>query len=45
MALAGTGLDAKSVSVEPSQDSTIQVIANVARIIPYKISEEFNNLF
>ena len=45
MALAGTGLDAKSVSVEPSQDSTLQVIANVARIVPYKINEEINNIF
>lgn len=45
MALAGTGLDASKVSVEPSQDSGIQVIANVARIIPYKINEEFENLF
>lgn len=45
MALTGTGVDASSVSVEPSQDSGIQVVANVARIIPYKISEEFVNLF
>ena len=45
MALTGTGLDADKVSVEPSQDSGIQVIANVARVIPYKISEEVNNLF
>ena len=45
MALTGTGLDASKVSVEPSQDSGIQVIANVARIIPYKINEEFENLF
>lgn len=45
MALTGTGLDASKVSVEPSQDSGIQVIANVAKIIPYKINEEFANLF
>lgn len=45
MALTGTGVDANTVSVEPSQDSGIQVIANVARIIPYKINEEFENLF
>ena len=45
MVLTGTGLDADKVSVEPSQDSGIQVIANVARVIPYKISEEVNNLF
>lgn len=45
MALTGTGIDASTVSVEPSQDSGIQVIANVARITPYKISEEFENLF
>lgn len=45
MALTGTGVDASTVSVEPSQDSGIQVIANVARIIPYKINEEFENLF
>lgn len=45
MALTGTGVDADSVSVEPSQDSGVQVIANVARIIPYKISEEFSRLF
>ena len=45
MALTGTGLDASKVSVEPSQDSGIQVVANVARVIPYKINEEFERLF
>ena len=45
MALTGTGLDASKVSVEPSQDSGIQVVANIAKVIPYKINEEFENLF
>jgi hypothetical protein len=44
MAITGTGVDADSVSVEPSPDSTIQVIANVARIIPYKINYEVDNI-
>ena len=44
MALTGTGLDASKVSVEPSQDSDIKVVANIARVIPYKIGEEFDKL-
>ena len=40
MAISGTGLDADSISIEPQPDSKIQVIANVARIVPYKISSE-----
>lgn len=45
MALTGTGIDASTVSVEPSQDSGLQIVANIAKIIPYKIGEEFENLF
>lgn len=44
-AITGFGIDADEVSVEPSQDSTIQVVANVARIIPYKIKTEVDNIF
>ena len=44
LALQGTMIDADSVSVEPSQDSGIQVITNLARVVPYKIGEEVNNL-
>ena len=43
MAITGMGIDADKISVEPSPDSTIQVIANVARIVPYKINYEIDN--
>jgi hypothetical protein len=45
MAITGTGIDADEVSVEPAPDSGIKVIANVARIIPYKIGYEIDNFF
>ncbi len=43
MAISGTGIDADTISIEPQPDSKIQVIANVARIVPYKISDEVNH--
>ena len=44
LAMQGTFLKADSVSVEPAQDSGIQVVANIAQVIPYKISEQVSSL-
>jgi len=43
MAMTGMGIDADKISVQPSPDSTIQVVANVARVIPYKIGYEVDS--
>ena len=45
MAMTGLGISSEGISVEPSQDSGIQVVANIAQVIPYKVGEEFDKLF
>ena len=42
--LSGAGLLDTEVSVEPRQDSRIEVIANIARIVPYNINRGIENL-
>lgn len=42
--LYGMGVKDAEISVEPRQDSAIQVLANVSRIIPYKINSAINGL-
>lgn len=42
--LYGMGIKDAEVSVEPKQNSAIQVIANVSRIVPYKISTAISDL-
>lgn len=44
-ALNGAGLIGVNVSVEPSNDSIIQVIANVSRVIPYNVEQSINSFF
>lgn len=43
--LSGAGLIGTEVNVEPQQDSTIQVIANIARVVEYDIEQNIRNLF
>ena len=45
MLLNGAGLIGTEVSVEPQQDSTLQVIANIGRVVEYNIDQEINKLF
>ena len=45
MLLNGAGLIGTEVSVEPQQDSTLQVIANISRVVEYNIDQEINKLF
>ena len=42
--LAGMGIKDAEISVEPRQDNAIQVIANVSRIVQYKIDSAINGL-
>ena len=42
--LKGAGLLDTEVSVEPRQDSRVEVIANIARIIPYNIDRGMKSL-
>ena len=42
--LKGAGLLDTEVSVEPRQDSRIEVIANIARIVPYNINRGIESL-
>lgn len=43
--LTGAGLIGVEVNVEPQQDSTIQVIANIGRVVEYNIDQGIRNLF
>lgn len=43
--LNGFGFSDVNINVEPSEDSTLQVIANVARVIEYNIGESISNIF
>lgn len=43
--LNGLGFVGVNVNVEPSNDSTIQVVANVARVTEYKLEETISNIF
>lgn len=42
--LSGMGIKDAEISVEPRQDNAIQVIANVSRIVQYKIDSAMNGL-
>ena len=42
--LSGMGIKDAEISVEPRQDNAIQVIANVSRIVQYKIDSAINGL-
>ena len=42
--LRGMGIKDAEISVEPRQDNAIQVIANVSRIVQYKIDSAINGL-
>lgn len=43
--LSGLGLFGVEVSVEPSGGSTLDVIANVARVVEYKIEDDITHIF
>lgn len=42
--LSGMGIKDAEISIEPRQDNAIQVIANVSRIVQYKIDSAINGL-
>lgn len=43
--LSGMGLTGVNVNVEPSQDSTLEVIANVGRVVKYNVEQEIESFF
>lgn len=43
--LSGLGLTGVEVNVEPAEDSAIQVVANVVRVVPYSIEESIYDMF
>lgn len=43
--LSGLGLTGVEVRVEPSSDSRLQVLANIMRVVEYKVGEDIENIF
>jgi len=43
--LSGYGLSDVNVSVEPQEDSSLQVIANIGRVVKYNVSKSIENFF